>query len=105
VLAFAVSIRTNEIGIRMSLGADSAQIHRMILREGGVLVVVGLVVGTAGAFAASGVIRGLLFDTEPRDPVTFAVGATLMGIIGIAACWIPAARAARIEPAIAMRAE
>ncbi len=105
VLAFSVSARTNEIGIRMSLGADSAQVHWMILKEGGVLVAAGLLVGSVSAFAASGLMRGLLFGIAPHDPVTFAAVATLMGIIGIAACWIPAARAARIDPAIAMRSE
>jgi len=67
--------------------------------------VAGLLVGTAVAVASSGAIRGLLFDTAPRDPVTFTAVAMLMGIVGIVACWIPAARAARIDPAIAMRAE
>jgi predicted permease len=105
VLAFAVSLRTNEIGIRMSLGADSARVQRMILGEGGTLVVVGLVAGTGLAFVSSRVIRGLLFGVTPHDPATFAGVATLMAVIGLAACWIPAVRAARIDPAITMRAE
>jgi putative ABC transport system permease protein len=105
VLAFAVSLRINEIGIRMSLGADAARVQRMILMEGGTLVIVGLVVGAAMAFVASNVIRGLLFGVAPHDPATF-VGVTLsMAGIGMTACWIPAARAARVDPAIAMRAE
>jgi predicted permease len=105
VLAFAVSMRTNEIGIRMSLGADSGRVQRMILWEGGALVVVGLLVGTVLALIASSTIRMLLFGIEPHDPATFATVATLMAAIGVAACWIPALRAARIDPAIAMRAE
>ena len=105
VLAFAVSMRTNEIGIRMSLGADSARVQRMILVEGGRLVVVGLVVGTALAFAASNVARGLLFGIAPHDPATFAGVAVVIAAVGVAACWIPAVRAARIEPAITLRAE
>ncbi|HEU4994099.1 MAG TPA: ADOP family duplicated permease [Gemmatimonadaceae bacterium] len=105
VLAFAVSARTKEIGIRMGLGADPARVQRMILAEGGTLVVVGLVVGTALAFAAASVIRGLLFGVAPHDPATFVGVAVLMAAIGAAACWIPAARAARIDPAITMRAE
>jgi len=105
VLAFAVSARTNEIGIRMSLGADAARIQRMILAEGGTLIVVGLVVGGALAGVAANVIRGLLYGVAPHDPTTFAGVALLMLVIGVAACWIPAARAARIDPAVTLRAE
>ena len=103
VLAFSVSARTNEIGIRMSLGADRGRVQRMILKEGGVLLAVGLVIGVAGAFFASGVMRGLLFGVAPHDPATFVAVAILMLAIGLAACWIPALRAARIDPAITMR--
>ena len=103
VLAFSVSARTNEIGIRMSLGADRGRVQRMILREGGGLVLVGLVLGVVGSYAASGVLRGLLFGVAPHDPATFAGVATMMAAIGVAACWIPALRAARIDPAITMR--
>jgi putative ABC transport system permease protein len=105
VLAFSVSARTNEIGIRMSLGADSGRVQRMILREGGALLAMGLVLGTAGAFLAGGVIRGLLFGIAPHDPATLIGVALMMAAIGIGACWIPALRAARIDPAITMRAQ
>jgi predicted permease len=104
VLAFSVSARTNEIGIRMSLGADSARVQRMILGEGGVLVAAGLALGVGGGFVAAGVMRGLLFGVAPHDPATFVGVAALMAFIGIVACWVPALRAARIDPAIAMRA-
>ena len=103
VLAFSVSARTNEIGIRMSLGADRGRVQRMILKEGGVLLVTGLVLGVGGAFFATGVIRGLLFGVAPHDPGTFVGVAVMMAVIGIVACWIPALRAARIDPAITMR--
>jgi putative ABC transport system permease protein len=102
VLAFSVSARTNEIGIRMSLGADSGQVQRMILREGGVLLAIGLVLGVTGAFFATGVMRGLLFGVAPHDPATFIGVAVVMAAIGIGACWIPARRAAHVDPAIAM---
>jgi putative ABC transport system permease protein len=104
VLAFSVSARTNEIGIRMSLGADSGRVQRMILREGGVLLGFGLVFGVSAALFAARVIQGLLFGVAPHDPGTFIGVALTMGAIGIIACWIPALRAARIDPAIAMRA-
>jgi predicted permease len=103
VLAFSVSARTTEIGIRMSLGADGGRVQRMILREGGVLLAIGLALGVAGAFFASTVIRGLLFGVAPHDPLTFIAVAVMMGVTGIVACWIPALRAARIDPAITMR--
>ncbi len=104
VLAFSVSARTNEIGIRMSLGADSGRVQRMILGEGGVLLVTGLALGVVAAFFGASVIRGLLFGVAPHDPTTFAAVAVMMAAIGVVACWIPAVRAARIDPAIAMRA-
>jgi putative ABC transport system permease protein len=104
VLAFSVSARTNEIGIRMSLGADPGRVQRMILGEGGLLLAIGLVLGVAGAVAAARVIQGLLFGVGPNDPVTFVGVALMMAAIGIVACWIPALRAARIDPAITMRA-
>jgi putative ABC transport system permease protein len=103
VLAFSVSMRTTEIGIRMSLGAERARVQRMILREGGVLLAFGLVLGVTGAFFAARVIRGLLFGVAPHDPITFGGVAVIMAAIGIVACWIPALRAARVDPAITMR--
>jgi len=103
VLAFAVSARTNEIGIRMSLGADSARVQRMIISEGGVLVVLGLVLGVIGALSLSRLMQGLLFGVQPHDPVTLAGVSAVMAIVGILACWIPALRAARIDPAVALR--
>ncbi len=103
VLAFSVSARTNEIGIRMSLGADSGRVQRMILGEGGILLMAGLIIGIAGALLVSRVMRGLLFGVPPYDPITLVVVGVLMAAIGIAACWLPALRASRIEPTLAMR--
>jgi putative ABC transport system permease protein len=103
VLAFSVSARTNEIGIRMSLGADSGKVQRMVLWEGGVLLVVGLVLGVIGSLAATRLIQGLLFGVTPNDPVTLAAVAVAMAGIGVGACWLPARRAAKVDPAVAMR--
>jgi putative ABC transport system permease protein len=103
VLAFSVSARTNEIGIRMSLGADGGRVQRMILSEGGVLLAIGLVAGVSAAYVAADIIHGLLFGIAPHDPTTFIGVAVMMAAIGIVACWIPATRAARIDPAITMR--
>ena len=103
VLAFSVSARTNEIGIRMSLGADSARVQRMVLGEGGILLVYGLFLGVAGALIGTRLIRGLLFGVAPNDPMTLAGVTLMMVVVGIAACWLPALRAARIDPTVAIR--
>jgi putative ABC transport system permease protein len=104
VLAFSVSARTNEIGIRMSLGADSGRVQRMVLKEGGVLLIAGLILGVGGAVFTSRLIRGLLFGIAPNDPITLFGVAVMMTGVGVAACWLPALRAARIDPATAIRA-
>ncbi|MDB4873998.1 MAG: permease [Gemmatimonadetes bacterium] len=105
VLAFSVSARTNEIGIRMSLGADSGRVQRMILSEGGLLVILGLGLGVIGALSLSRLMQGLLFGVAPHDPVTLSGVTALMAAVGIAACWIPALRASRIDPATAIRGQ
>ncbi len=105
VLAFSVSARTNEIGIRMSLGADSRPgAADDPAAKAACCSSSGLALGVVGAFFGAGVIRGLLFGVAPHDPATFIGVAALMALIGIVACWIPALRAARIDPAITMRA-
>jgi predicted permease len=103
VLAFSVGARTNEIGIRMSLGADGGRVQRMIISEGGLLVVLGLIIGVIGALSLSRLMQGLLFGVQPHDPVTLASVSAVMAIVGIVACWIPARSAARIDPAVALR--
>ena len=105
VLAFSVSARTNEIGIRMSLGADSSRVQRMVLSEGGRLVGIGLTIGVVGALLLTRLMQGLLFGVSPHDPTTLGSVALVMALVGITACWIPALRAARIDPGIALRAQ
>jgi predicted permease len=105
VLAFSVNARTTEIGIRMTLGADSASVQRMVLREGGALLLLGLILGVGAAFLATRLMRGLLFGVAPHDPATMTGVAILMAAIGLIACWLPALRAARIQPAAAIRGQ
>ncbi len=105
VLAFSVSARTREIGIRMSLGADGGRVQRMIISEGGVLLGLGLVLGLLGSLLATRLIQGLLYDVAPHDPSTLGLVALLMGVIGLIASWIPALRAARIDPGVVIRSQ
>jgi len=105
VLAFSVSARTNEIGIRMSLGADAGRVQRMVLSEGGVLLGLGLLLGVIGSLSLSRLMAGLLFEVAPNDPATLGIVAAVMALVGVAACWIPAARASRIDPGVALRAQ
>jgi ABC-type antimicrobial peptide transport system permease subunit len=104
VLAFSVTARTNEIGIRMSLGAAPGRVQRMILGEGGTLLGIGLALGIGGSLALSRLMQGLLYGVTPYDPVTLAVVAAGIAAIGLGACWLPALRASRIQPNEALRA-
>jgi predicted permease len=105
VLAFSVSSRTSEIAIRMSLGANAARVYRMVLGEGGVLLGFGLALGVGGALVAARLLRSLLFGVTPHDPITLGAVAVVLAAVGLAACWLPAARAAHVDPAVALRAE
>jgi putative ABC transport system permease protein len=105
VLAFSVSLRAGEIGIRMSLGADPFRMKRMVLGEGWVLLAGGLLLGIAGALFAGQLLGKLLYGVTPNDPLTMISVASVMATVGTLACWIPAGRAARVDPATALRAE
>jgi len=105
VLAYATAQRTQEIGIRMALGADRAAILRLVFAGGVKLAVIGLGIGITGALALTQVLSGLLFGVSPRDPLTFLVVPGALLLVALAACWIPARRAVRVEPVIALRGE
>jgi predicted permease len=105
VLAFSVSSRTSEIAIRMSLGANAVRVYRMVLGEGGVLLGAGLALGLVGALGTTRFVRGLLFGVTPYDPITLGAVAFVLAAVGLAACWLPAARAAHVDPAAALRAD
>lgn len=105
VLASSVRSRTSELGIRMSLGAEPKRLRRMVLAEGGILIVLGIFIGGAGSILTSRLLGGLLFGVTPHDPTTFAGSVLLLAGVGIAACTGPAVRASRIDPAVALRAE
>jgi ABC-type antimicrobial peptide transport system permease subunit len=105
VLSYTVSQRTGEMGIRMALGATSADVRRLILVEGMKPALAGVAVGIAGGLAATRLLSSMLFNVSPMDPYTFAaVAAVLIGVAALA-CLIPAMRATRIDPTIALRRE
>jgi predicted permease len=105
VLAYAVSRRTREIGVRMALGAQVADVLAMVLRQGLRLLAAGLLLGLGGAFAATRLLRGFLFEVQPLDPLTFGAGAALLAAVALLACWLPARRATRVDPMAALRME
>ena len=104
VVSYAATQKTHEIGVRMALGAQPADILKMIFREGLLIVAVGLVVGIAGALAAGKVV-GSFLTVSPRDPVTYVIVTAILLIVALSACFIPARRAMRVDPMVALRYE
>jgi putative ABC transport system permease protein len=105
VIAFAVSHRTREIGVRMALGAKPADVLRMVLREGLKLVAVGAVIGVAAALMLTRLLEGMVYGVRVRDPLIFALVNLLMVAVSLAACYVPARRATRVDPLVALRYE
>ena len=105
VVSYAVSQRTSEIGIRMALGATPAAVNAMVLREGVMMTVAGIGAGVFVALGVTRLLRGLLYDVSPTDPLTFVGMAVLLSGVALAACMAPARRASRIDPVQALRAE
>lgn len=103
--AYAVARRTREIGVRMAFGATPGDVVRAEVRGSVWPVVLGVAAGLIGSWWATQVIQTFLFQTEPRDLTTFGVVALLLSVAAIIAAWIPARRAARVDPIIALRAE
>jgi putative ABC transport system permease protein len=105
LIAYSVSQRTHEIGIRIALGAQRSGVLAMILRQGMTSVAIGLGVGLVGALAVTRLVSGLLFGVEPTDPLCFIGSATVLVVVAVGACLVPARRATAIEPMVALRAE
>jgi putative ABC transport system permease protein len=105
VIAYATSQRTNEMGIRIALGARLADIARLVVGDGLRTVSLGILLGIGLALAGGKLVASLLYGISPRDPIIITAAATMLASIGIAACVIPALRAARVDPASSLRAE
>jgi ABC-type antimicrobial peptide transport system permease subunit len=100
-----VARRTNEIGIRMALGADRTNVQSMVLKEAGVLLAIGLAVGTTLALAAGRSASAMLFGLQPHDPLTLAIAMSMLAAVAVAASYLPARRASRLDPMVALREE
>ena len=105
VLAFQVTRRTNELGVRMALGASRRTMMFLVLREVIAMVVAGVAIGAGGALVVAGLARTLLFGLTPTDPTVFGVAASVLAVAAVLAGWLPARRASRVDPVVALRHE
>ncbi|HEV8199644.1 MAG TPA: ABC transporter permease [Candidatus Polarisedimenticolia bacterium] len=105
IVSYSVAQRTREIGVRIALGARTTDVHRLVLGRTLRLLAFGLLAGTAGALAVTRLMAGLLFEVAPWDPAAFAAGSVVLASVAIAAAWLPARRAARVDPMTALRSE
>jgi putative ABC transport system permease protein len=105
VMSYLVSLRTSEIGIRMALGAQPHDIRRLIMRRGAALALVGVAIGITGSVALTKLLSSLLYSVKPTDPLTFAGVALILAFTALLGCYVPARRAVRVDPIIALRHE
>ena len=105
VMAFSIARRTRELGVRMALGAKSADVFRLVLREGFVLVVIGVALGLTGAYAGASWLAKFLYGIDARDPATYASVAAMLALVALVACLVPARRAMKVDPIIALRTD
>jgi len=105
VIAYSVVQRTREIGIRMALGADRVNVLRLILRQGARIGMFGLLIGAAAAYLSTRALAGMLYGVDPHDPLIFAAIAVSLFVVVVMASYIPARRATRVDPLIALRHE
>jgi ABC-type antimicrobial peptide transport system permease subunit len=105
VISFAVTQRTQEIGIRMALGAQPANVVQMVLGEGVRTMLIGIAIGLISALALARTVAHMLYGIAPSDPLTFVAVPIILAAVGLLACWIPARRATRVDPLVALRYE
>jgi ABC-type antimicrobial peptide transport system permease subunit len=105
VLAYLVVLRTHEVGIRIALGASGAGVLRMIIRKGMLLAALGTAIGIAGSLALGRIVRNILFQISPGDAATYVAVTAALLLVALAACIVPALRATRVDPLVALRSE
>jgi putative ABC transport system permease protein len=105
VMSYSVAQRTNEIGIRLALGAQSRDVLLMIVKQGSLLILLGLGIGLLGAYAVTRLIESWLFGVTAKDPFTFGAAALLLALVALLACYVPAWRATKVDPIDALRCE
>jgi len=105
VLSFHVTRRTHELGVRLALGASRGHVAGLLMKMGGRLIAIGLAVGIPASFAASRLLRSQLFGVEAADPLAYVAVTLAIGLVAAAACYVPARRAARVDPMVALHQE
>jgi putative ABC transport system permease protein len=105
VMSYIVTQRTGEIGVRLALGAEPGGVARQVVRQGGTVALAGVIAGLAMALAGGRLIESLLYGVSPRDPAVFAATTMLLLMVALLACWLPARRAAALNPLDALRSE
>jgi ABC-type antimicrobial peptide transport system permease subunit len=103
LMAYTVEQRTQEIGIRLALGAEASQVRNMVMRQGMSLALAGVVVGLGAAWGVSRLMESLLFEVKPRDPMVFLAVLVALTAVALLSVWLPARRALRVDPALALR--